>query len=107
MYLSQEELGCLDPAQRDHSWDMLPESEGNVWGDPGHCPSETMTSRVGGPVPGREASCLWLAVAGLASPQKCVLASGTHNSGHFPIQHLPCLLPAYRSQSRGSQTLVA
>ncbi|KAM7147287.1 zinc finger protein 500 isoform 2-T2 [Molossus nigricans] len=28
VYLSQEELGCLDPAQQDHSWDMLPESEG-------------------------------------------------------------------------------
>lgn len=47
VYLSQEEWGCLDSAQRDHSWDMLPESEGNVWGDPGHCSSETMTSGVG------------------------------------------------------------
>ncbi|XP_024904006.1 zinc finger protein 500 isoform X2 [Pteropus alecto] len=28
VYLSQEEWGCLDSAQRDHSWDMLPESEG-------------------------------------------------------------------------------
>lgn len=46
-YLSQEEWECLDPAQRDHSWDMVPESEGNVWGGPGHCPSETMMSGVG------------------------------------------------------------
>ncbi|XP_036264935.1 zinc finger protein 500 [Pipistrellus kuhlii] len=28
VYLSQEEWGCLDPAQQDQSWDMLPESEG-------------------------------------------------------------------------------
>ncbi|XP_062036544.1 zinc finger protein 500 isoform X4 [Lepus europaeus] len=29
-YLSQEEQGHLDPAQRDRSWDVLPESEGLV-----------------------------------------------------------------------------
>lgn len=47
VYLSQEEWGCLDPAQQDRSWDMLPESEGNMWGDPGCYPLETMMSGVG------------------------------------------------------------
>lgn len=29
MYVSRGG-GCLDPAQWDHSWDVLPKSEGNV-----------------------------------------------------------------------------
>ncbi|KAF5918435.1 hypothetical protein HPG69_011876 [Diceros bicornis minor] len=38
VYLSQEEWGFLDPPQWDCSWDVLPESEGNMRGDPGRCP---------------------------------------------------------------------
>ena len=38
-YLSQEEWECLDPAQRDCSWDAPPEHRGNVRRDPGHCSS--------------------------------------------------------------------
>lgn len=31
MYLPGEEQEHLDPAQHDHTWDVLPESEGNSW----------------------------------------------------------------------------
>lgn len=43
-----------------------------------------------GLVPGRVASCLQLAVAGLASPQRCVLASGTRPR---PLPHSAPSLP--------------
>ncbi|VCW68879.1 unnamed protein product, partial [Gulo gulo] len=36
-YLSQEEWESPDPAQRDCSWDALPEHRGNVRRGPGHC----------------------------------------------------------------------
>lgn len=38
-YLSQEEWESPDPAQRDCSWDALPEHRGNVRRGPGHCSS--------------------------------------------------------------------
>lgn len=66
-YLSQEEWECLDPAQRDCSWDVLPENRGNLLISG---VSDVGRSR-------RVPPSLRLAVAGLAFPSSCVWASGT------------------------------
>ena len=85
VYLSQEEWGCLDLAQQDHSCDMLLEDEGMCRETLAVvCQTPACVSDVG------ECQGGWLLLSGWLW---CVLASRTRGPGHLPAQHLPWLPP--------------
>ena len=81
-------MGYLDPAQQNCSWDMPSESEGNEWGDPDCCSSETMVSGVGqsqgegGSLP--HVGCSWPGIS-----QKVYVTSRTQGPGHLPAHTFP------------------
>ncbi|XP_033284795.1 zinc finger protein 500 isoform X2 [Orcinus orca] len=99
VYLSQEEWGCLDLAQQDHSCGRLQEDEGMCRETLAVvCQTLGCVSDVG------ECQGGWLLPSGWLW---YVLASRTRGPGYLPAPAPSLAPPAYRSHSSRSQTLVA
>lgn len=81
VYLSQEEWGCLDLAQQDHSCDVLLEDAGAVG-------RRCQTPRC---VP--EWASLWEGAASFRLAEGVCWSPGPEDPGHLPVQHFPWLPP--------------
>ena len=81
VYLSQEEWGCLDVAQQDHSCDVLLEDAGAVG------------RRCRTPCCVPERASLWEGAASFGLIEGVCWSPGPEAPGHLPVQDFPWLPP--------------